>query len=175
MPIAFSCACGSRLKARDGSEGRHLRCPKCENLVVVPFPEPPPAEEPAKSSVEDDAFQLFSSMPDEARQPIRAMPVKSEADSIPRSPSPPTPKEDTWRSSRQYKEEVPEPPLQKKKKNKPASQMNVGQVGIGLLMIVGAIVWFVLGLAADRIFFYPPVLLVLGIIAMAKGFLGVED
>lgn len=40
----------------------------------------------------------------------------------------------------------------------------------GVLMIIGAIVWFVVGIAAlDRIFFYPPVLLVLGIISIVKG------
>ncbi len=37
-------------------------------------------------------------------------------------------------------------------------------IGIGLFMIVGSIVWFVLGLLANRIFFYPPILLILGII-----------
>jgi hypothetical protein len=38
----------------------------------------------------------------------------------------------------------------------------------GILMIVGAIIWFVVGLSLDRIFFYPPVLLILGIISIVK-------
>ena len=39
----------------------------------------------------------------------------------------------------------------------------------GVIMIVIAVVWFVLGLMADRIFFYPPVLLCFGIFAVIKG------
>ena len=36
-------------------------------------------------------------------------------------------------------------------------------------MMVGAAVWFFVGLAAGIIFFYPPVLFVLGIISFFKG------
>lgn len=39
----------------------------------------------------------------------------------------------------------------------------------GLLLIVIAIVWFVAGLAADVIFYYPPVLLIIGIFGVFKG------
>lgn len=44
MPIKFECPCGKRLKAADGSEGRHVRCPCCREKVAVPGPgqtEPP--------------------------------------------------------------------------------------------------------------------------------------
>ena len=43
-----------------------------------------------------------------------------------------------------------------------------GIVG-GVLIVVLAIVWFVIGLAAGRIYFYPPVLLVFGLISIARG------
>jgi DNA-directed RNA polymerase subunit RPC12/RpoP len=46
--------------------------------------------------------------------------------------------------------------------------LNGGVLG-GMLAMVGAIVWFVLGLQADRIFFYPPVLFVIGLVAVFKG------
>jgi hypothetical protein len=36
-------------------------------------------------------------------------------------------------------------------------------------MILIAVVWFVAGLAAGRIFFYPPILLIIGIVAVIKG------
>ena len=49
--------------------------------------------------------------------------------------------------------------------------INAGAIG-GLLMMVIAVVWFVLGLLGNRIFFYPPVLLVIGFIAFMKGLLG---
>ena len=39
----------------------------------------------------------------------------------------------------------------------------------GVAMMVGAVVWFVVGWMAGRIFFYPPILFVLGIVAVGKG------
>ena len=36
-------------------------------------------------------------------------------------------------------------------------------------MIVVAVVWFVWGLSVDRFFYYPPVLLVVGIVAIVRG------
>jgi len=39
-------------------------------------------------------------------------------------------------------------------------------------MMLGAVVWFFLGLAAGRIFFYPPILFVFGIGAVVRGFTG---
>jgi hypothetical protein len=35
--------------------------------------------------------------------------------------------------------------------------------------MLGATVWFVVGLAADRIFFYPPILFIIGLISVIKG------
>ena len=46
--------------------------------------------------------------------------------------------------------------------------INSGVVG-GILMILIAIVWFVGGLMAGYIFFYPPILAVIGFIAIIKG------
>lgn len=43
-----------------------------------------------------------------------------------------------------------------------------GMMG-GIVMMVIAAVWFFAGLAADRIFFYPPVLFVIGVYALIKG------
>lgn len=41
----------------------------------------------------------------------------------------------------------------------------------GLAMMVIAVVWFVAGYAAGYIFFYPPVLFVIGLYALLKGIL----
>ena len=46
---------------------------------------------------------------------------------------------------------------------------------VALLMMGGAVLWFVLGLAAGRIFFYPPILFVLGIINFFRCLTGHED
>lgn len=49
-------------------------------------------------------------------------------------------------------------------------QVNWSKIGGGVLSMVGAVVWFVLGLMADRIFIYPPILFILGLIAVVNGF-----
>jgi hypothetical protein len=49
--------------------------------------------------------------------------------------------------------------------------IKLGVLG-GVIMITVAVFWLFAGLAADRIFFYPPVLLVVGIYAVIKGVLG---
>ena len=46
--------------------------------------------------------------------------------------------------------------------------LRMGALG-GLLLMVIAIVWFVLGLMIDRIFFYPPVLFCIGLFGFFKG------
>jgi hypothetical protein len=45
---------------------------------------------------------------------------------------------------------------------------NGGVLG-GLLAMLVALVWFIVGLAADRIFFYPPILFIIGLVAFIKG------
>ena len=42
----------------------------------------------------------------------------------------------------------------------------------GIAMMAIAATWFFLGLSANRIFFYPPVLFVIGLVAVGKGLLG---
>lgn len=49
-----------------------------------------------------------------------------------------------------------------------------GGVIVGGLVMLGAVVWFVVGLAAGFMFFYPPILFVIGLVAFIKGLLG-ED
>jgi hypothetical protein len=46
--------------------------------------------------------------------------------------------------------------------------LSAGVIG-GTIAMVIAIVWFVIGLFADIIFFYPPILFVIGLIAFIKG------
>ena len=44
-----------------------------------------------------------------------------------------------------------------------------GKVISGILMMVGAVVWFVVGWASGYIFFYPPILFIIGVVALIKG------
>ncbi len=51
-------------------------------------------------------------------------------------------------------------------------QVSPGQIGLGILMMVGAAVWFFGGLAVGVIFFYSPILFILGLITFCKGIFG---
>jgi hypothetical protein len=72
----------------------------------------------------------------------------------------------------------PKPPKSKRSSRRDRSERSRGGIAVhpsiitGVLMMVGAVVWFFLGLAADRIFIYPPILFVLGIGAVIRGFTG---
>ncbi|MCI0638279.1 MAG: zinc-ribbon domain-containing protein, partial [Gemmataceae bacterium] len=46
--------------------------------------------------------------------------------------------------------------------------VNAGVMG-GLALIIVAVAWFVIGLAAGVIFYYPPIMFVIGLMAMLKG------
>ena len=69
----------------------------------------------------------------------------------------------------------PRPKAKKKKSTSSASADSGGpdykQVLMGFGMMVGAVVWFVGALALGRIFFYPPILLIIGLVTMIKGLL----
>jgi len=54
----------------------------------------------------------------------------------------------------------------------PPGRSAAGGAGIGILMMVGAAVWFVGGLAIDHIFIYPPILFVLGLIQLFRSLAG---
>jgi len=101
---------------------------------------------------------------------------------------------DDWNSYEDppVEEHVPLPPKTRKKspeRSRPAlrgsgnepppmvkspTQRNMGAVFTGILMMAGAAVWFFGGLAAGYIFFYPPVLFLVGIGTVVKGLMGSE-
>ena len=71
---------------------------------------------------------------------------------------------------------APAPRKKKKKRKKSASApsgggADMGQVLGGIGMMVGAVVWLVVGLMCGWIFFYPPILFIIGLVTMIKGFL----
>jgi hypothetical protein len=133
-------------------------------VLHVPLPE---------VDAEEVALEVLraESPADEAppREAIRAEPPPPE-------PAPPRPSSLKRRNPRR---DEPRDVPREERKRVPAvafeegwfGSINSGVVG-GLLMILIAVVWFVLGLMANRIFFYPPILLVIGLIAIIKGLFG---
>lgn len=45
----------------------------------------------------------------------------------------------------------------------------------GIGMMVGAVVWFVVGWAMGYIFFYPPILFVIGLVSLGKGIMAPSE
>lgn len=171
MPIAFECSCGKSLQVKDEHAGRRVRCPACSETLSVPAPTP------QFEVVEDDE-------PAPRAAPIRAKVVERSRDDDEDDDERPRSKRKSYDLDDDDEEE--ERPRKKKKKRsrvtreKPQEQSHFameksivnGGVAGGLLAMIIAVVWFVAGLMNDRIFFYPPILLVVGLIAFFKGLMG---
>jgi hypothetical protein len=169
MPISMKCSCGRALQVKDEFAGRKVRCPRCRSVLLIPLSDAPQDEE-------DEAYNLLNEESDEEERKVRAEPPEPE------------PKPERERPRRPARAEAPLPrKLDVRKKSARSRRsgprvtfeqgwfgnVNSGVAG-GVLMILIAVVWFVLGLMADRIFFYPPVLFVIGIAAIFKGMFGGE-
>lgn len=171
MPIAFECSCGKSLQVKDEHAGRRVRCPACSETLSVPAPTP------QFEVVEDDE-------PAPRAAPIRAKVVERSRDDDEDDDERPRSKRKSYDLDDDDEEE--ERPRKKKKKRsrvtreKPQEHSHFameksivnGGVAGGLLAMIIAVVWFVAGLMNDRIFFYPPILLVVGLIAFFKGLMG---
>ncbi len=159
MPITFACSCGKTLRVKDDHAGKWVRCPACKETAIVPEAEP----EPAFEVVEDEPAPP-------PRTRVKAEPAPFRFD---KEKPPPRPRS-------QPDQEYDGPRKARKKKRKPAEDekpdhfslekgiMNSG-VGGGLLTMVIAAVWFIVALQFDLVFYYPPILFVVGLIGFCKG------
>jgi hypothetical protein len=165
MPIVVSCECGRTLRAKDEAAGRKVRCPACGAIVAVAAPD-------EYEDVSNDTFSPPVTAPRrKARGPERASTAASD-DAVSRplsktddTPEPPPP------TSR--------PPRRKRRTRRRESEGRGISIGIasiitGVAMMLGASIWFITGLAFGYIFFYPPILFLLGIAAVVRGFMGRE-
>jgi len=171
MPIAIQCGCGRSLRVKDELAGRKARCPNCNSVLAIPQPA-------AEKNSEEDAFTyLLAESPENpapTRPQSREQAIRADEDRDLPAPAPsrsrsshsekkPGPQAKPRRASREYDEE----PSRRGVSVNPA-------IITGLLMMVGAAIWFFVGLAGGYIFFYPPVLFVLGIVSIVRGFTGQE-
>ncbi len=143
MPIEFDCDCGKSLRVKDELAGRTIRCPECDERITVP----------------------------EDEEPARAIPIAKPARPTPRVIDEDEEDERPSKRRRNDDDDDFEPRPKKRKKKKPVEQSSGSQapIAIGCLMMVGAVVWFVVGLMADWVFFYPPILFILGMISVGRG------
>jgi hypothetical protein len=169
VPITFPCSCGKTLRVKDDLVGRWVRCPACKETANVP--EAGEAPKPAFEVIEDEP----APPPARKRVTAEAAPFRFDDDAPPPRPrSRPDqeydgPRKASKRKRSRPKEEEPQGHFALERR-----VVNGGVLG-GLAAMVGAVVWFVLGLQADRIFFYPPILFILGMFAVVKGLVGGND
>jgi hypothetical protein len=161
MPIDLSCDCSRALRVKDELAGKRIRCPQCKSILAVP-------------AKEDEAEEmLLEVIAGEDEGPAERRPRRSAIRAEPPKPGPAY-----QRNIQDAKPAIKKPPKSSREKERRVPRVafeqgwfgsaNSGVVG-GLLMILIAVVWFVVGLMGGYIFFYPPILAVIGIIAIIKG------
>jgi hypothetical protein len=196
MPIPVQCDCGRSLRIKDELAGRKVKCPQCGAVLVVPQPEPS-AEDQAFELISGDSEEearprgKAKSADDEG---VQTAPRPRRASAAGEDEEDP---EETRRKRRQREEEDREEERRRERRRKDVrhhveaaeraeraerrrhsgysrggfGSMNAGVVG-GIIMILIAVAWFGIGLMAGIVFFYPPILLVIGIGAIIKGLAG---
>lgn len=161
MPIAFACGCGKEFSVADEYSGKRTKCPACHNPLTVPTTESPAADE-------DEAFRVLaegSESEEEAPAPARRDPLPAATTAPPPAPRPtPAPQPKRLHRTRSASES-------ESRYQRPRIYISPGVMGGIGSMILGA-VWFFLGLAADRIYIFAPVVFFMGLLAVIRGFLG---
>jgi hypothetical protein len=163
MPIVMRCDCGATLQAKDEHAGKKTRCPSCGKIQPIPAAAPPPARPTFSLSKEEE---IPDALPAEDGKKVKGSDTYGFAD----QPSP-----------RPKVREPLERPRVTKSGGRAAARgggggffgpemgaMSYGVLG-GLAMMAIAVIWFVAGLFFDYIFFYPPILFVIGIVAVVRG------
>jgi hypothetical protein len=196
--IVIPCAeCGSNLAVPATAAGKRVRCPKCKTEVAIPGGTSMARPEPQQSAAAPEPKPRRARIVGEPAPPAtpRRRPKEPTApaeDTWLDDGASPDSEWDSYGTPEQTQQALP--PRGKRKSgagqalrgtgNEPRSanegpreavaRGSKGSIITGILMMVGAIVWFVAGLAGDVIFFYPPVMFVLGFIALVKGLMSSE-
>jgi hypothetical protein len=199
MPLTWNCTCGKLLRVRDEHGGSWVKCPACSDVTLAPEADPvfeiventntesvpPSSTRPATTrprhldtvGLEDEpAPQGKAIFPTSKKQPEPEQEEKEEKRAGYKMQKPDEHDNDQLEKNRRDRGERP---WEKQKKEDTDQHhkdgfglerwiLNGGVLG-GLLTMFIAVVWFVAGYAAGRIFFYPPILFVVGFIAMVKG------
>jgi hypothetical protein len=146
---------------KDALAGRKVRCPDCQAVLTVAT---------AAADADDEAATALLAGPPDPPRPKRL--PREDAEDAPRHavtaarplPKPTAPARD---------EPKPRPRKKDRRKERGYSRVTIHPAIItGVLMMIGAVVWFGVGLAGGIIFFYPPILFVFGVGSVIKGFTG---
>src|SRR5262245_8783415 len=174
MPITLPCNCGRTLKLRDELAGKRIKCPSCEAILKVPE-----AGVETEFEVIEPAVEVETDFEVVERKPER------DATEHVTSRRPDPPRDEDWSQrdddrprKRRKKMRLSEDlyrEFQREERRRRAPAVSISPAVIsGVVMMVVAVGWFVLGLFAGWLFYYPPVLFIFGVIAVIRGLMGYE-
>jgi hypothetical protein len=166
MPIPMQCSCGRAMQVKDEMAGRKIRCPDCKQVLPVPA-------QRNENDVEDEALRILSADAPEEKKSASAEPEKTPA--VQERPKPFSAPQIPKSGISAAKPAVPKPISKPKKSRSDRAGFGIAvhpSIIAGVLMMVGAAVWFFLGLAAGIIYPYAPILFLFGIGAVIRGFTG---
>lgn len=198
--ITLQCGdCTGKLSVPSTAAGKKVKCPKCQSVISIPANDVPvvtekaaPRRAAASSSSRSTPAERTQNAP--SSRPRKARRANPQDNTWEQESSEETQDSENWDSYDSYTDAPAAMPPRRKGRasssREPASRgdayeappsqprqgsgVNWGAMGTGILMMVGAAVWFVVGLMGDRIFIYPPILFVLGIVSFFKGLFGSE-
>ncbi len=167
MPITFDCACGRHFNVGEKYAGKRTKCPSCAAPLTVPTPAAVPADAP---SDEDAAYRALM----DGSEPEPAAP-KTSWDASPADAPAPRPKPEPPKIKARAAAEKPArgpagdswPTGYEAEPSRSGVTISSGVLG-GAAMMLGAVVWFVVGWAAGVIFFYPPILFLIGLFTFVR-------
>jgi hypothetical protein len=179
-PIIVSCQCGKQLRAQPHLAGKTVKCPACARALQIPSSRRPAAASPAAQAVQLEAVPespLGNNDPwDDLLGDVPA--ATAPAPSLAPAPAFPTAPARAP-EFRRHQATAPNPYAASQmqaptrgRAARPKREMDgkaAGAIFGGLAMMVGAVIWFVVGWFAGWIFFYPPILFVFGFISFVGG------
>ena len=193
--ISIQCNCGKRMKVAASARGKQVRCPECQSILTVPGGVEPATAIPVPDVFEaDDPFadagvsgaSSGSSQQDEdwlgSLPPAEAAPsgaldhdfsssAASTGSQFGSSSNYQSPNQTS--SANRYLANAEADMRQKQRADSGGEESSFWDAGtgMGVLMMVGALVWFFGGLALGILFYYPPILFIAGLISFVRGLL----
>ncbi len=163
MHLSVSCPCGQSLEIDNHYAGMAVTCPTCNQLVTAPAaPRRMVARPLAPRHAADPGYEVVDEPTRNSPSRPRVVRDDEEDDDRPR------------RRSRRDDEDEDDRPRRRRRagKDEPASieaRVFRGTVVGGLVAMLIAVVWFIVGLFGGIIFFYPPILFVIGMVGFVRG------
>jgi hypothetical protein len=151
------------LTVKDELAGRKVRCPSCQGALTVP--------------ANEETFGVRPDEPEERRSAVRSEPPRK---------APPLRDTEDWDGPRRRREDDDDRPLRPRleededyprprkrrpriERDRPPGESPMNTIIGGAIAMGIAVVWFVAGLFFDWVFFYPPILFVIGLISLCQG------